>query len=408
MVLLIREYLLVLLLSTCILRGFGENLFFPSWADEILAILFILFSFFSNKINHNAIIKVIKYGIIPISIYTIIGYFVGLIYGNGAYSIAMDIVETIKVPLFFCCFIVIKYERYLYNKAIKAYIYLNIPSIIVGLLQWYYAKFFGVFWGVSQYRERWLGIRISGLAGHNIAMGFSMMFFIIFILEELQKKKNRTLRYILLISAIGCLMFTQSRLPTLLTFLYIAYKYIYLKLDKGKKIVLIYFIVLCALISLPTYFYGVKKIIYDESQTIRSMTISTGLSTLYDKPLFGYGFGSFGVQTSVHENISLYKNYKSAWIAKDLISSGATREAYLFQIIIATGILGCICYYFVFFYVLRRLVKKKLYEQAYFLFGGLIVQSIFNSIYQMPVLYIVTVLCAYSLTHERIMKIIWR
>ena len=285
---------------------------------------------------------------------------------------------------------------------------MNIPSIIIGLLQWYYAKFFGIYWGISQYRERWLGVRISGLAGHNIAMGFSMMFFIIFVLEELQKKKNNTLYYILLACATGCLIFTQSRLPIILTLLYIAYKYLYLKLDKGKKIVLIYFVLCALIISLPFYYYSIKNTIDDESVTIRSMTISTGISTLYDKPLFGYGFGSFGVQSSVRDNSSVYRNYKSAWKTRNMISSGANREAYLFQIIIASGIIGCICYYSVFFYVLILLLKYKLYEQTYFLFGGLIVQSIFNSIYQMPVLYIVAVVCAYSLNRKRIKKIIWR
>ena len=107
MVLLIREFLLVLLLSTCLLRGFGEDLqFFPAWADEALAIIFILFSFLSNKINYKVIKRIIKWGIIPLSIYIIIGYFVGMIYGNGDKSIFTDIIETIKVPIFFCCFYV--------------------------------------------------------------------------------------------------------------------------------------------------------------------------------------------------------------------------------------------------------------------------------------------------------------
>ena len=39
-----------------------------------------------------------------------------------------------------------------------------------------------------------------------------------------------------------------------------------------------------------------------------------------------------------------------------LFSSGANREAYMFQILISTGILGCICYYFVFFSNLRLLI----------------------------------------------------
>ena len=265
-------------------------------------------------------------------------------------------------------------------------------------LLWY------VLGGVSPYRARLLGARITGLAGHNVSMGAAMMVTIILLLNQ----KNRGLAMnIILILAFICLILTQTRLFILLTLLYIIYKFVFNHkflryLESGVGIVAMLLLIL-TMISLNVLNSRRNNTVEDEESTIRMHTIKTGVHVLQTSPLFGYGFGTFGSVESVKHHSGVY-DYVAAKKAKQRIKEGGNREAYFFNILISSGLIGCFLFYYSFVQICILLVRRRFYTPFYIVLVCIVGQSFFNNLVQMPVFYLVGIYCAYCLNDPITLK----
>lgn len=399
----LKKIILFCLLLTCLDRMFLGNPIFHSLADELLVIIYVLLSFLSKDISNINRSKIIIHSVIGFFIVLIYGTIMALWHGISEDSIVADIIDIMKIPIFYLCFLFIKVDIKFIEYIKNIYVTLNVPSIIIGIFQWFYATYMGRYLGVSVYRDRLLGVRINGMAGHNIAMGFAMMITIIILLEKLiekkQPKKIILLYSIILLGAFFCLIMAQSRLPIIITILYIIIKYIYYRLKSTTKLL----IKIAALISVIFYFASMNFQRYDylnnEEETIRYKTIDLSLTVCQEYPLLGYGLGSYGLPQSLKSS-DIYNYSHSSESIKYIISKDGTREAFFFQMLIEIGIVGVILYYMPFLLIMIKSFRRKLYDLFLLLSFGVVFQSFFNGLYQMPIFFYVALLSAYQLTYK--------
>lgn len=372
------------LLTTCLIRSFGEVVFFPTWLDEFLAVLFFCYCACIGRVSFKNKGNDFEKSVVATVLFVVLGVFTAFSHQITEVSIGYDLFDILKYPVFFLLLSSVKIDEKMLLWIKKTYIILNIPSIFFGLFQWFMANYRGVYIGLSIYRDRTLGARINGFAGHNIALGFAMMINLIFLLEVSQKK---WWHWVLIVGSSGCLLFAQSRIPILLTILYILYKYVYLKARSMARPI----IFLLAAIVLVVAFWGIaaeaKSYSQSEENTIRYMTIMKGGEVLSDYPIAGYGFGSYGTVESIKQMSPFYGAYPDE-AAKKTIAKGTTREAFAFQIIIETGLLGFVLYYYSFFASAFNAMRRKNYDLFYIILFAFILQSFMNGVYQMPVFFI--------------------
>ncbi|MBR4559824.1 MAG: O-antigen ligase family protein [Fibrobacter sp.] len=380
----ISKCLIFCLLLVCLIRNFGETQFFPNWFDEFLVISFFFYNILVGKIsfkkNNDSFFK----NFFVLVVFSVLGAFIGLYHGISELSILYDILDILKIPLFFILLSMINIEKSLFPWIKKTYVLLNIPSVIFGLFQWFMANFKGRYIGLSIYRDRALGARINGFAGHNIALGFAMMVNIIFLLEVPQKKWWHKL---LIIGSFCCLLFSQSRIPIALTILYLLYKYVYLKVRRIGRAIIVVLTFLCSVFVLWGAIFDSYSYSQSEEETVRYRTIIQGVNVFFDYPVAGYGLGAYGTSMSVKTMSPFYGDYPDRR-ATNIFARGATREAFAFQILIETGLMGLFLYYYPFISCAIRARKRKDFDLFYLVSFGFILQSFMNGIYQMPIFFI--------------------
>lgn len=399
-----NRLLILSLLAVCLCRKFVDMQIYPNWLDEILMILYIIFGFLTRKAPPSKREIITQYSIFGYIFLLCYGIILSILNGISSTSIFFDMIDILKLPIFFLLFLSLRVDNKTLEFAKWSYIFLNIPSICMGLFQWFSAKFFGVYIGVSIYRDRLLGVRICGMAGHNIAMGFAMMILIIILVEKVVdnriKSRIRCLLFILLIAAITCLLFSQSRLPIFLTIVFILYKYFYFRQKKSYRNFINIASILLLFFSMSFYQDDLNDVATDEENTIRYKTIDMAFDSFYNHPLLGYGWGSYGTPESVDCSSPAYDNSSRSKRIKQSINRGGTREAFLFQILIEFGLLGILLYYMPFILVAIYAYKKSDYNLFLIILLGFILQSILNGIYQMPVFFYLCLMTSYFFSHQ--------
>ncbi len=375
----INKILFLILLMVSVTKFIGETKIFPALADEVIIGIILIFNLGIKNIDLKS--KFLLYSVIGLTLLSTIGILISASNNIPFDLVLHDLIEIYKFVLFFGCICIIKIDDDLMRFVNNSYFYLSVFSMLIGIMQWYLATFKGVYWGVSMYRERQLGIRIEGTAGHNIAMGYTMMIFIYLIIEKMKNKtfSIKLLYFSLLLCALFALMVTGSRLPIMSFFVFCLYKYLYLNVSKRYRFPIACFaLVLFALFLIQSGNQIVDKYSTEEDLTIRYQTIMMGLTT--QKPVFGYGLGEY------------LKIFPS-------ITYGVTREAFMFELLFEVGIVGLILFYSPFIYASIKLFKEKNKSAFLFLFLGVIFQSVFNGFYQMSIYFYAAIICGYHLNN---------
>lgn len=400
----IRRFILFLLLVTCLDRMLMWEVLFPNWADEVLMLLYIGLSSLVRPPLSEIKRNIIKNTLICYSILLCYGLAMGIYHGISQEAILYDIIDIFRLPIFFLLFLIVSCDKKTLEFTKRCYLILNIPSIIVGLVQWFMARFYGIYLGVSIYRDRLLGARINGLAGHNIAMGYAMMILIFILVEKIVDRRVKIwVKYplfIMLIASTMCLIFTQSRLPIALTIIILLYKYVYFRQKVFYRKLINFASLIVILFSLFFFHSDINDYTENEESTIRYMTINIASKSINEHPLLGWGVGSYGIPESVGCS-PVYDKSIISERAEDIIIQGRTREAFMFQILIELGLIGVLLYYVPFVLVSLSAIRRKNYELFLLMSLGFILQSVINGIYKMPIFIYLCILSSYGLIKKR-------
>lgn len=364
----------------------------PSYSDEILLIL--LTSYIIVKaLMDNGYIVINKKLFSALFIYISIGVVVSIMrlyYDSNALEMLIsEIFNNLKplivLILFSTLLISDKYQKFL----ISAFVIINIPSIIISL---------------NQYRNRDIGYamglkmrdgvgRIMGYAGHPIAYGFILVILIMIMFSwkeyPLKKKWQRIALDVGIVFFCVLLYFTQSRYPQFLLISIGMLLYILKKKSSTKTLIL--FVIAIGLVFLLAFASPlINEFFNGEANTVRFVGIQTGIKTLTHFPLFGCGIGTFGTASSFEVNSYVYKLFDISINTTRTanLSSGCFFETGFFQKIVENGIIGTMCYYYIFVrYIILALRKKSYLNLAIILLITL--NSIMNPLYRLPGIFIV-------------------
>lgn len=300
-----------------------------------------------------------------------------------------EIFNYLKLIILFEIFSLLKIDEKRYKKFMLLFIIVNLISMILGIMSYHFSSVIGYIEG-SKFRNGKL--RIAGLAGHPISLGFCSLFCIIYLVE---KKKdsimNKILSFLLILIFIYALLLTQDRLATMLLVMYLLIKTILVTLKKVranvKKVVpFIVFIILgfCGIVFMIKS-ESINNYLKDDMEdTIRMFALQKSAEIFVDHPLLGTGIGTFGCRASIKYDSYVYNDYNFDRF-KSLMysSSGNIFESYLSKIIIETGIVGILFFaYFFFKYYKRAVINKN-----FFLFILLLCTNIYIILcnaYQIP------------------------
>ena len=378
--------LLIIVSSTQVIGIFNSYYFM---LDEILVVvLFGLFLFlFSRReisINKNYI---------SIMFFITVLLIINFIY--GFYAIKAHFFKLIYYIKSILPFVFIPYlVRYSFDKK-KYKLIINILLIIAvfGIIEFILVQFVDTFYFGREYPLKFRGhiYRAASVVGHPISFG--MLSFISFVFAHTQKYKK-----IYLLIFIVAIILTGSRVPLVLTIIYLIYHYWKFKIKLSnnviintKYIVLLLFpFLLLSTIYLPTYFSERK-----ESTTIRSVAISNGIKN-FKNPIniiIGSGIGSYGMHWSVEDKSEVYKNISFPKRYLDILikNKSSGMESFLIMIMVEFGILGTLFL----LALITHLTHKRVSTFKIYLIFTILISSVLYPLYTLPFVFLLNIFFPY-------------
>lgn len=393
-----RHILLTITLLGLLFSGSYQEIV-PTFLDELFILLLIIYIviFKRNncKIRKRLVCSAIIYFFLAMITATTRLYYDLDTYYMMFTSLLTNLKPLLVVLLFSMLTIADEYRDYIF----KCFLVLNIPSALYSIYQ-YQNRFSVSSLGLKMRNGT---VRISGLAGHPITYGFILvdMIFIIFSLYNQKKIKSKVFVLTSILFLFALLTFTQSRLPQLLVILFGAFVFIWSRNDSNKML-LIFSAVVVVIILIPLLGGTVIEVLEGESSSVRMLGIQTGFKTLTKFPLLGCGLGTFGTLSSVECNSYVYPLF-NVWVNPQRnanLVSGCYFEAGFFQKITENGLLGTICYFYIFVYYIRLALKKRQFL-SFCLIAIIVLNSFFNPIYRLPGIFLAGI-CISNLNYTKV------
>lgn len=276
-----------------------------------------------------------------------------------------EIFNYLKFIILFEIFSLMKIDEKRYKKFMLIFIIVNLISMILGILSYHFSSVIGYIEG-NKYRNGRL--RIAGLSGHPISLGFGALFCIIYLIESKKNKFfSKFLSFVIVAIFIYSLILTQDRLATMLLVMYLFIKIVLVAIKKvranvKKVIPFIIFIVIsfCSILFMIKS-EAINNYLKDDMEdTIRMFALQKSSEIFVDHPLLGTGIGTFGCRASIKYDSYVYTSYDFDRFKSLMYSSaGNIFESYLSKIIIETGVVGILFFAYFFLKYYKCAINNK-------------------------------------------------
>lgn len=314
------------------------------------------------------------------------------------YNIVMYVIEIfnyIKIFILFESLKIAKINEAKLNKLIKYFFIINIPSMICGLYQ---ILRFELTSETNGFMYRNNTIRIDGFAGHPITLGMIGTIIFYFSISNIKSLKKDTKYLIISIISFIIVILTKSRFPLVISIFMLLYEFIFrlkekYNISKKNIIIAISCILLIMLIILSMNYKKIEEYIENERSSIRLYSLEMVPRILSKYPILGTGVGTYSCKVSIQYKSTVYEEFDFSKhmlnFATENISSGF--ESHLAKQLIETGIMGTVLYYGYFINMLHCAIKKKNKDMICFILV-MLVNSIINQIYSIPLVLILGIL----------------
>lgn len=380
----IEDFLIMMLIIVCSYQRIFLNI--SSFLDEILLILIFLFEIVKFIIKRK---KINIKEIIPWAIFIVITMFNILLKKYEPRAYFEEIFNYLKIIILFETFRLANLDKQRYKRLMIFFVVINLISMLYGIFTFHFYKVIGYTVG-DKFRNGVL--RIRGLSGHPIALGFSSLLVLIFMYElKKENKKQKIISCIIGLISLYSLYLTQSRIVLAFAIGYFIFKILQKIVEKNnKKKNLFIAIIICLIIGISTItiisnINNIKNYLSDDIEnTIRMYALQKSFEVFVKYPILGTGVGTFSDSASIKYNSYVYSEF-NFYRFKDFLTeeSGNVFESYLAKVIIETGIIG-ILFHIVFFKRYFKIAKRTNSTALYYLLICMCISMILNKAYQIP------------------------
>ena len=225
-----------------------------SFLDEILLVLIFLFYIIDCLITKRKLIRNTTLNVTFLLIFVLYIMITLISLSINQYQMQayiMEIFNNIKPLIILFFFVNLKISENITKILMNSLIIANIPSILIAFTD--LIKFYVL--NINSYhgfKERYGLIRLEGLSGHPITLGFILMILVIWIHHNYSKN---TVLKLLIVFLLLMQFLTFSRLPLVLTISYFIIVYFNTIKDVLIKKVILISVVIITIFVLP-YFYS--------------------------------------------------------------------------------------------------------------------------------------------------------
>lgn len=396
----IEDFLILLLIFVCSMQSFFAKFF--SFADEtielVLLVYVILFDYFLCRkklyINKKNTVFTIVFILL-----TILNVFIKK-YDSMAYL--EEFFNYFKFLIVLEIFKLIEIDNKRLKKFLNFFIIITLVSCLNGLYRFYIKPSY-----IPGDMHRNGKLRIAGFSGHPITLAFSCLTCIVYLVNNLKDSiAVKTIKIILIYFLIYCIILTQSRLVLLFLGVYFIYRILYKIYEKSinKKAVLYLLIFLSfsiVIIIFLVFSQNIKEYLSgDIEDTIRFFALKKAFEILPDNFLLGTGIGTFSCRAASKYYSYVYTKYDFSQFY-DYTFLGDCFESQLAKILIQTGVLGFIFYYY---FLFKNFKLAKNNELLIYLYLILFIEMILNPVYQIPYVIILAIVNSnnYLIKHKNI------
>lgn len=378
----IEDCLILLLILVCSTQSFFAKYF--SFADEVIEVILfmyvVLFDYFLNKkkklhINKNTVIITAIFILL-----TMLNVFIKK-YNFMAYL--EEILNYFKFLLILEMFKLIEIDNQRIKKFLNFFIIITVISCLYGLYRFYIKTSY-----ISGDMHRNGKLRIAGFSGHPITLAFSSLTCVAYLMNNLKKSslKVKIIKIFLTGFFIYCIFLTQSRLVLFFLVMYFIYRILFKiyekSINKKKTFYVLATLSLSVILIIAlTFSSNIKGYLKgDIEDTIRFFSMKKVFEILPDNFLLGTGIGTFSCRAASKYYSYVYTKYDFSQFY-EYTFLGDCFESQLAKILIQTGVLGFLFYYY---FLMKNFKLAKKNELLIYLYLILFIEMIFNPIYQIP------------------------
>ena len=379
-------YIICMMLVSC-----WEILMPTSFLDEVLLILFWIYIILNNINPPKKIILVV--------VAFVMWAMLGLIFNLSVSSYSLFIlIDTLKPILMLITFLCIKIDDDYYKKILDTFCIINIPSALLGIVNGLFYNYLGrdplIESGSLKYIDGELVLRSGGLV--FVSGVFSDICAVLFVSILFTYKWDIKKIILLGIFCLGVL-FGRGRFPLLLMLCGVIW-YLWINLSRKLRRVLIFLVVFLVLGAIiPTVKYITTEYAFDLENQVRFVPYAL-LFTIPESILtFGLGVGNIGSTNSFIYNPNLYTKYGLMGV------SDLDWEAQFGKLLVQTGLIGTIIWFFPFvFGFVKAFKSKNQYKNiCIYITGYYLINLLMNKSYEVQILILVCASISYITRKEK-------